>query len=99
MGTREFSESIPMRVVDLSSGGLKLKPIKSGTIKTSNYFFDDPIIVDFHLEDHGKTHIKKTAYTKHISDSHIGAEFDSSKQGDHTIGSYILSQRRYQMIT
>jgi hypothetical protein len=84
-----------MRVADLSSSGLKIKPNRNGTIKTSNYFFDDPIMVDFHLEDHAKTQIRKTTYARHIGDRHIGVEFDSSKQEDHTIATYILSQRRY----
>ena len=88
-----------MRVADLSSSGLKIKPNRNETIKTSNYLFGDPIVVDFQLEDHARTHIKKTVYARHISDSHIGAEFDGSKQGDHTLSSYILSQRRYEMIT
>ena len=54
---------------------------------------DDPIVVDFHLEDNDKTHIKRTAYTRHVSDSHIGTEFECSKRGDPQIASYILSHR------
>jgi len=94
MGARGSSESIPMRIADLSSNGLKIKPIKNGTIKTTDYFIDDPIIVDFHLEDNDKTHLKKTAYAKNISENHIGAQFDGSKHGDHIIGFYILGQVR-----
>ena len=98
VGARRSSEGNAMRVVDLSSSGLKIKPHPNRTIKTSDYYFDDPILVAFHLRDKGETHIQKTAYAKHISEDYIGAEFDDSEQGDHTIGSYILSQRHHQAI-
>ena len=87
-----------MRVVDLSSSGLKIKPHQPRTIKTSDYSFNDQFLVAFHLRDEGETHIEKTAYAKHISENYIGAEFDDSQQEDHTIGSYILNQRHHQAI-
>ena len=87
-----------MRVADLSSSGLKIKPHQNKTIKTSDYFFDDQILVVFHLKDKNETHIEKIAYAKHINENYIGAKFDDSEQEDHNIGSYILSQRHHQAI-
>lgn len=89
------SEGDAMRVVDLSSSGVKIKPQPNRTIKTSDYFLDDPILLDFHLKDNRGTHIQKTIYAKHICESYIGAEFDDSEQEDSTINSYLLSQRHH----
>ena len=80
-----------MRVVDLSSSGVKIKPHPNRTIETSDHFFDNPILLAFHLSDKGETHIQKTVYAKHICETYIGAEFDDSEQEDDIIGSYILS--------
>ena len=90
--------SIAMGVVDLSTGGLKVEPNKKRTIRTSDYYPDDRILVVFHLRDKDETHIEKIAHVKHISEDYIGAEFDESEQGDHTISSYILNQRHHQAI-
>jgi len=83
-----------MRIGDLSTSGLRLQPDNNTTIKTTDYALNDPIIVDFYLENPNKTHIKKMTYAKHISKNHIGTEFDNAWQGDtDTISSYILSLR------
>ena len=87
-----------MEVVDLSTSGLKIKPNQKRTIRTSDYYPDAPILVAFHLRDKDETHLEKIAYAKHISEDYIGAEFDESEQGDHTISSYILNQRHHQAI-
>ena len=95
-GVRGSSESDAMRVADLSSSGVKIKPYPNRTIKISDYFFDNPILLAFHLRDKGETHIQKTVYARHICENYIGAEFDDSEQEDPIIGSYILSQRHHQ---
>ena len=94
-GTRRPIESRAMRVVDLSSSGVKIKPNLNRTIKTSDYFLNDPIRLDFNLKDRDETYIQKKAYAKHICEDYIGAEFDDSDQDDPIIGSYLLSQRHY----
>jgi len=94
MNASGLSESTPLRITDISTSGLKLKPEQNRTIKTENYALGDPIMVDFYLEDQNKTHIKKITYAKHISESQIGTEFDSASPGENSrINSYILSHR------
>jgi len=88
-----------MRVVDLSSSGVKIKPHDNRTIETSDHFFDNPILLTFDLKDKNETHIQKTVYARHICENYIGAEFDDAGQEDPIIGSYILSQRHYQTIS
>ncbi len=63
MGARGTPGGIVMRVVDLSSSGLKIKPPQNKSINTSDYFFDDPILIAFHLRDKDRTHIQKAAYS------------------------------------
>lgn len=99
VGARRSSEGKAMRVVDLSSSGVKIKPYPNRTIETSDYFLDYPILLAFHLKDRGETHIQKTVSARHICENYIGAEFDDSGQEDPVIGSYILSQRHYQIIS
>ena len=88
-----------MKVVDLSSSGVKIKPHLNRAIETSDRFFDNPILLAFHLKDKDETHIQKTVYAKHICEDHIGAEFDDAGQEDPVIGSYILSQRHHLTIS
>jgi len=90
--------STAMRVVDISSSGLKIKPHNYESIDVSQYFPKHLLIIDFDLGDNHKTHIRKTVYTRHIDERQIGVEFDDSQHGDQTIGSYILSQRHHQAI-
>jgi hypothetical protein len=92
------SEGRAMKVVDLSSSGVKIKPYLNRTIETSDQFFDNPILLAFHLKDKDETHIQKKVYARHICENYIGAEFDDSGQEDPIIGSYILSQRHHQTI-
>lgn len=98
-GAKGPVDSMPMRVIDLSATGLKIKHNDNNPILPIDYLIDDPVSVEFHLSDRTRTHIRKTAYIKNVSPQYIGAEFEDSKQGDHTIGAYILSQRHYQMVT
>ena len=98
VGVAGSLECMAMRIANLSSSGLKIKFHQNRPINTSDYIFDAPILVNFHLKDNRETHIQKTAHAKHICESYIGAEFDDSEQGDYTIGSYILSQRHHQTI-
>ena len=98
-GEWRASEGNAMRVVDLSSTGVKIKPYPNRTIRTSDKFFKNPILLAFHLKDKGGTYIQKTVYAKHICENHIGAEFDDAEKEDPLIGFYILSQRHHQTIT
>ena len=95
VGTRIASEGKALRVVDLSSSGVKIKPHLNRIIKTDDDFFENPILLAFHLRDKGETFVQKTAYARHICENYIGAEFDNAEQEDPAIGSYILSQRQY----
>ena len=96
-GAKGPVDSIPVNIVDLSSTGLRIEQGDSHGIDASDYRLDDLISVEFHLSDPTRTHIRKTAFVKNISPQCIGAEFEASKQRDPVIGSYILSQRLYQM--
>ena len=91
-------DSIPVRVVDLSSTGLRIEQGGSHGIDSSDYRLDDLISMDFHLNDRTMTHVRKTAVVKNISPQCIGAEFEASKQRDPAIDAYILSQRLHQMV-
>lgn len=96
-GAKRPVDSMPVSIVDLSSTGLRIEQGDSHGIDASDYRLDDLISVEFHLSDPTRTHIRKTAFVKNISPQCIGAEFEASKQRDPVIGSYILSQRLYQM--
>ncbi|MBW2178098.1 MAG: PilZ domain-containing protein [Deltaproteobacteria bacterium] len=98
IGARGISESFAMRVVNLSSGGLRIKPDKNMTIPASSYVLGDPVIVDIHLGNNGKTPVKKAAFIKNLSENHIGAEFDDSNQRDDTISAYMFGQRQHQIV-
>ena len=95
---RRASEGKAMKVVDLSSSGVKIKPHLNRTIDTTDRFFDSPMLIAFHLKDTDETHIQKTVHARHICENYIGAEFDESGQEDPIIGSYILSQRHHLTI-
>jgi len=93
IGDRGFSENIPMKISNISSSGLRLESHDSRAINTSDYSLDEPIIVNFYLENQNKTHIETITYAKHIGKRHIGTAFDVSWLDDNTsIESYILSQ-------
>ena len=96
---KSISEGKAMKVVDLSSSGVKIKPHLNRTIDTSDRFFENPVVLAFHLKDKGETHIQKTVHARHICEDYIGAEFDESGQEDPIIGSYILSQRHHLTIS
>lgn len=95
VGTSIASEGKALKIVDLSSSGVKIKPHLNRTIKTDDDFFDNPILLAFHLRDKEETFVQKTAYARHICENYVGAEFDNAEQEDPAIGSYILSQRQY----
>jgi len=90
--------SIPVNIVDLSSTGLRIKHGDQHGQNPSDFKLDDLISVEFHLNDHAKTHIRKTAIVKNINPQHIGTEFKVPEQRDPVIGAYILSQRHRQMV-
>ena len=98
VGPRGLSEGVAMRIADLSSSGIKIKPHQYGTIKTSDYFFAAPILVDFYLKGNSDVHIRKTATARYISESCMGAEFDDSEKWDHNISAYLLGQKYPQAI-
>jgi len=94
IGANGFSENFPMRIANISSSGLRLESHVNRNINASEYSLDEPIIVNFYLENQNKTPIEKITYTKHICRDHIGTAFDDSWQGDtDMINSYILSHR------
>jgi len=89
--------SIPVNIVDLSSTGLRIKHGDQHGQNPSDFKLDDFISVEFYLNDHAKTHIRKTAFVKNISPQCIGAEFEAAKQRDPVIDDYLLNQRFNQM--
>jgi len=98
IGARGISESYSMRVVSLSSGGLRLKPDKNTTLQSSSYVLGGPVFVDFHLGYNHKAHVKKAVIIRHIGENHIGAEFNASNKGDPAISAYMFNQRHHQVV-
>ena len=98
IGARGISESYAMRVVSLSTGGLRLKPDKNITFQSSSYVLGVPVFVDFHLGNNHKEHVKTAVTIRNIGENHIGAEFKDSNKGDHAISSYMFNQRHHQVV-
>lgn len=98
VGARGISESYAMRVVSLSTGGLRLKPDKNITFPSSSYVLGGPVFVDFHLGNNHKEHVKRAVIIRHIGENHIGAEFNESNKKDHTISAYMFNQRHHQVV-
>ena len=98
VGASGISESYAMRVVSLSTGGLRLKPDKNNTFQSSSYVLGGPVFVDFHLGDNHNEHVKKAVIIRNIGENHLGAEFNDSNKEDTTISSYIFSQRHHQVV-
>ena len=98
VGASGISESYAMRVVSLSTGGLRLKPDKNNTFQSSSYVLGGPVFVDFHLGDYNNEHVKKAVIIRNIGENHLGAEFNDSDKEDTTISSYIFSQRHHQVV-
>lgn len=90
------ARSIPVRITELSSTGLRIEAGNANPILPSNDHHDDLVAVDFHLNDRNRTHIWKTAYVKNVNQGRIGAEFADSKQADLAIGAFIWGQRSVQ---
>jgi len=94
MGASGSSETNQMRIADLSTSGMKITLDKNKSINTDTFSFDDPILVDFNLENQDRTHIKIMTHVKHISKSYLGAEFNNSVHDiSKSIGSYIFRPR------
>ena len=98
IGARGISESYAMRVVSLSTGGLRLKPDKNITFQSSSYVLGVPVFVDFHLGNNHKEHVKTAVTIRNIGENHIGAEFNDSNKGDPTISAYMFNQRHHQVV-
>ena len=83
-----FGQKRTMTVKDVSMSGLRLKvspppPFKKG----------DRLSVEFRLDDHRRSLVKKEVIVRSIADSMVGAEFcskPSSVQGDKELGFYLL---------
>lgn len=94
MGDSGSSETNQMRIADLSTSGIKITLDKNKSINTDTFSLNDPIFVDFNLENQDKTHIKIMTYVKHISKSFLGAEFNNSGHDiNKSIGSYLFRPR------
>jgi predicted RNA-binding Zn-ribbon protein involved in translation (DUF1610 family) len=75
-----------MRVVDISSNGLKLK--LSVERKFNN---GDRIIVEFHLDDKRRTLVKKEVIVRNVFKNLVGTSFSPSEGDDPSLGFYLMS--------
>jgi hypothetical protein len=75
-----------MRVVDISSNGLKLK------LNVERHFNSgDRIRVEFHLDDKRRTLIKKEVIVRNVFKNLVGTSFSPSEGDDPSLGFYLMS--------
>jgi hypothetical protein len=75
-----------MRVVDVSSSGLKLKLNVSRTFKEG-----DKIKVEFRLDDKRRTLIEKEVIVRNVRKNLVGTSFEPSQMDDSDLGFYLMS--------
>lgn len=75
-----------LRVVDISSSGLKLKLNVSRRFKEG-----DKIKVEFRLDDKRRTLMEKTVIVRNVHNNLVGTSFDPSQADDPNLGFYLMS--------
>ena len=78
-----------MRVVDLSLGGIKIKPKFARNLQ-----IDDRLEMKLQLDDTKQTIIRKNARVRNTVGAHIGASFDKDAAYDLAIGFYLIGHHR-----
>ena len=75
-----------MRVVDISSTGLKLK------LNVARQFQEgDTLTVEFHLDDKRRTLMEKEVIIRNVHQNYVGTEFIQSQVDDPNLGFYLMS--------
>lgn len=75
-----------MRVVDISSTGLKLK------LSVPRKFHEGEILkVEFHLDDRRRTFMEKKVIVRNVRNNLVGTSFDTSQADDPSLGFYLMS--------
>jgi len=75
-----------MRVVDVSSNGLKLK------LNVERHFNGgDRLRVEFHLDDKRRTYIKKEVIVRNVYKNLVGTSFSPTEGDDPALGFYLMS--------
>jgi hypothetical protein len=75
-----------MRVVDISSSGLKLK------LNVERHFNEGEILrVEFHLDDKRRTLMEKDVIVRNVHKNLVGTAFDPAQGEDSNLGFYLMS--------
>ncbi len=88
------SKKYPIQVIDISRQGLKIcmeeiMNLKLGDSKLPDLNLDDKVIIDFILDDAGKSRVSKEVIVKKIDNKYIGVIFLSDVHYD-KFGTYLL---------
>ena len=75
-----------MRVVDISSNGLKLKLNVERKFKGG-----ENLRVEFHLDDRRRTFIDKTVIVRNVRNNLVGTSFAPNQGDDPALGFYLMS--------
>ncbi len=75
-----------MRVMDISSKGLKLK-----LNVERNFEIGTPLRVEFHLDDKRRTFIEKEVVVRNVKKNLVGTSFAPTEGDDPSLGFYLMS--------
>ncbi len=75
-----------MRVVDISSNGLKLQLSVAAKFST-----DEKLRVEFYLDDKRRTFIKKEVIVRNVKNNLVGTAFAPNQGDDPALGFYLMS--------
>lgn len=75
-----------MRVVDISSTGLKLK-----LSVARDFSIGDEVRVQFHLDDKRRTLLEKKVVVKNVQDTEVGVAFAPLENDDPRLGFYLMT--------
>ena len=75
-----------MRVVDISSTGIKLK------LNVARKFAEGEVLkVEFHLDDKRRTFMQKEIIVRNVRNNLVGTSFDPDQADDPNLGFYLMS--------
>ncbi|MDJ0914257.1 MAG: PilZ domain-containing protein [Desulfobacterales bacterium] len=75
-----------MSVKDVSRTGLKLK-----LNVARNFKIGDKLVVEFHLDDKARSHIRKMVIIRNLDGPFVGVQFDAIDAHDRALGFYLFS--------